>query len=423
MNTKQKPILSEKAMDYLLVISLFMSAYVISKTPAEIYLSYVPMFLLLPILIAKYGIPKLVLKVFLPIILMGFIYIELGQNTWAQFTKIAVGFFTSILFFDLIIQQYNFDLKKLFKVYMNACYIIAIIGIVQLISFHLGIRPLYNFHWILNKWGLSQGGLGIRVNSIFSEPSYVAASIAPAMFVSLYNLTSKKQYFISSRKSIAILILYFISFSSLGIFGFFTAIIFLFVKRGFITSALLAGPVLILIFTLAYNTIGEFKDRVDGTFEMFSTQNIYSYDIHGSSFVLYNNYHVAKTNFLENPLFGSGLGSQGHAFEKHSLTNQIGAVNIESNSADANSLFLRLLSETGIFGLGFFLIFLFKHYLPAKRAMSEEYWLISVGCLIIIILHLVRQGHYFYNGFPFFIWLYYYASKISKEKLNLANEK
>ena len=105
MNTKQKPILSEKAMDYLLVISLFMSAYVISKTPAEIYLSYVPMFLLLPILIAKYGIPKLVLQVFLPIILMGFIYIELGQNTWAQFTKIAVGFFTSILFFDLIIQR------------------------------------------------------------------------------------------------------------------------------------------------------------------------------------------------------------------------------------------------------------------------------------------------------------------------------
>jgi hypothetical protein len=172
-----------------------------------------------------------------------------------------------------------------------------------------------------------------------------------------------------------------------------------------------------------YNTIDEFKERVDGTYEIFSNQNISSYDVHGSSFVLYNNYHVATTNFLKNPLFGSGLGSHLIAFDKYSLTNQIGVIDIEFNSADANSMFLRLLSETGIFGTGLFMLFLIKNYIPRKRALNEEYWLISVGCLIIIIVHLARQGHYFYNGFPFFIWLYYYASKISKEKLNLANEK
>ena len=423
MNPRQKPILSERAIDLLFIISMFFNSYVITKNPAEIYLSYVPMFLLLPIFVMKYGVPRLVLKIFLPLLIMGVIYTQLGENTWTQFLKISLGFFTSLLFFHLILEHYKFNLERLFKIYMSACYILAIIGIIQLIAFYLGIVPLYKFNWILNKWSLSIGGLGVRVNSIFSEPSYVAASLAPAMFVSVYNISNKSSIFLARKKCILIILMYFLSFSSLGIFAFFISIIFLLVRKGFITAAVFAGPVTALAFFLAYNTIDEFKERADGTFEIFSTQNIYSYDIHGSSFVLYNNYHVATTNFLKNPLFGSGLGSHAVAFNKYSLTNQIGAVDIEFNSADANSMFLRLLSETGVFGTGFFIFFLIKNYLPRKRALNEEYWLISIGCLIIIIVHLIRQGHYFYNGFPFFIWLYYYTSKISRETLSLSNEK
>tara|TARA_B100000768_G_scaffold165114_1_gene167483 strand:+ start:19459 stop:20730 length:1272 start_codon:yes stop_codon:yes gene_type:complete len=422
MTKLQKPILSERVINFLLVISIFFNSYVITKSPAEIYFSYIPIALLLPVFLMKYGVSRIIFKIFLPLFFMGVIYIQLGENTWGQFLKISIGFFTSVLFFQLIIEHYKFNLERLFKIYMYACYIFAIIGVVQLIAFHLGIVPLYRFNWILNKWALSRGGLGLRINSIFSEPSYVAASVAPAMFVSLYNITNNSSLFLTKKKSIVIVLLYFLSFSSLGILAFVVALIFLLVRRGFITAAVFVGPVTVLVFFIAYQTIGEFKERVDGTVEIFSSQNIYSYDIHGSSFVLYNNYHVATTNFLKNPLFGSGLGSHVIAFDKYSLTNQIGVVDIEFNSADANSMFLRLLSETGIFGVGFFMFFLIKNYTPRKRALNEEYWLISVGCFIIIIVHLVRQGHYFYNGFPFFMWLYYYTSKISKEKLNLANE-
>ena len=416
MDSSQKPILSERATDFLLVISIFFNSYVITKSPTEIYLSYIPIFLLLPIFVMKYGVSRIILKIFFPLVIMGVIYIQLGENTWGQFIKITLGFFTSILFYHLILEHYKFNLEKLFKIYMYACYIFAVIGIVQLVSFYLGIAPLYRFNWILNKWSFSPGGLGIRVNSIFSEPSYVAASLAPAMFASLHNITSNSSIFLSKKKSIVIVLMYFLSFSSLGFFAFFIALIFLLVRKGFITAALFAAPVTLLAFFLTYNTIDEFKERVDGTYEIFSNQNIYSYDVHGSSFVLYNNYHVATTNFLKNPLFGSGLGSHLIAFDKYSLTNQIGVIDIEFNSADANSMFLRLLSETGIFGTGLFMLFLIKNYIPRKRALNEEYWLISVGCLIIIIVHLVRQGHYFYNGFPFFIWLYYYASRLSKAK-------
>lgn len=423
MTSLQKPLISERAIDFLLVTSIFFNSYVITKFPAEIYLSYVPIFLLLPILVMKYGVSRIILKIFLPLFIMGGIYIQLGENTWGQFLKISIGFFTSVLYFHLIIEHYKFNLERLFKIYMSACYIFAVIGVVQFVAFYLGITPLYRFNWILNKWSFSPGGLGLRVNSIFSEPAYVAASLAPAMFVSLYNITTHSSLFLTKKKGIVIVLMYFLSFSSLGIFAFFIALVFLLVRKGFITAAVFAGPLTALAFFLAYHTIDEFKERIDGTYEIFSEQNIYSYDIHGSSFVLYNNYHVATTNFLKNPLFGSGLGSHLIAFDKYSLTNQVGVVDIEFNSADANSMFLRLLSETGIFGTGFFIFFLIKNYLPRKRALNEEYWLISVGCLIIIIVHLVRQGHYFYNGFPFFIWLYYYASKISKEQLNLANEK
>ncbi len=408
--------------DVLVMTSIFMNSLVLLRSPAEIYLSYIPILILLPVLILKYGISPLILKIFLPIFLMGIVYVIVGENTLSQFLKISLGFGISILFYQLVFELYSKNISHLFKIYLISCYFIAIIGIIQLIAWHLGISPLYRFSWILNKWGVSEGGLGIRVNSIFSEPSYVAASLAPAMFTSIHSLSTGKYLFINRKKCITIVVMYLLSFSSLGIFALFIGFLFLLIRRGFITAALLSGPVLLISSFLAYQNIEEFRDRVDGTIEIFRTGNIYDYKIHGSSFVLYNNYHVATTNFLKNPLFGTGLGSHSTAFEKYSLTNKIGAVEIEFNSSDANSMFLRLLSETGIFGIILFLGFFFRNYIPHKSAVREEYWIISVGCFLIILLYLIRQGHYFYNGFPFFIWLYYYTKQKNKEALNIDHE-
>jgi hypothetical protein len=71
------------------------------------------------------------------------------------------------------------------------------------------------------------------------------------------------------------------------------------------------------------------------------------------------------------------------------------------------------MSETGIYGLSLMLFLLFRCWVFSPRAFERENWVMSNGLVIIIVIYLVRQGHYFYNGFPFFLWMYYYNFEIN----------
>ncbi|MFM7104733.1 MAG: hypothetical protein ACKOW8_04365, partial [Flavobacteriales bacterium] len=315
------------------------------------------------------------------------------------------------------IQQNNYDIKGLFRIYLQSAYIISIIGAFQIFSYLIRFTPGYNFRWIFNKWNPSPGGLGVRISSLLSEPAYFAAVIAPAFFVALYNILKRKEHFVSYRKSLLILAIYPLSYSSLGILGILIAILLMMINLGSVRYYLIMIPALYVIGRYSYNNVEEFKDRMDGTVEIYSTENIYSYDIHGSSFVLYNNSHIAWTNFKKHPLFGTGLGSHPTAFDRYSLTNEIGAVQIKFNKMDANSMLLRLLSETGLYGVLFMLYILFKNLIFRWRSAADEYWLMSNGITLIILIYLLRQGHYFINGFPLFLWMHFYLGKINRNQL------
>ena len=85
----------------------------------------------------------------------------------------------------------------------------------------------------------------------------------------------------------------------------------------------------------------------------------------------------------------------------------------KNNNADANSMLLRIVSETGLFGLIFIILFIRNNYI--KRTDDElpdnYYWLISNAVLIIILLQLIRQGNYTFGGFMAYMWLYYYTKQ------------
>ena len=119
--------------------------------------------------------------------------------------------------------------------------------------------------------------------------------------------------------------------------------------------------------------------------------------------------HVAVQNFKQNPLFGSGLGSHEIAFDKYNLNYMLGGI-YEFFAPDANSMFLRILSELGIMGVLFTFMFIFKFFVSKSLggAEDETYWLISNAILVIIFTQLLRQGNYTYNGFILFACMYYY---------------
>ena len=401
--------MSHKILVFSIYLTIFVSSIVFFKEPFEGYLSYIVYLVLFPFYVFRFGVPKWPLLLFLPLFISGIVYIEVGSNTYGQFFKIFIGFFLSVVFYHYVIEQFNLDVKKLFRWYVRGSVIVSYIGLFQVASYLVGFTPGYDFGWIFNKWSVPAGGIGIRMNSVFSEPANFAAVIAPAFFVAIYNVSVRKTLFMSRFESLVIILAYLLTFSSLGITGIFLAIVLLLFNFGFVRYAIVFIPLFVVSFDYAYNNVPDFRERLDGTINIFATQNVRDYDIHGSSFVLYNNAHIAYENFKRNPIFGTGLGSHPVAFDKYSFTNLPGVLPIKFNAQDANSMFLRLMSETGLYGLFMMLGLLFKCWVFRQRTSDTELWVISNAVSLIIMLYLFRQGHYFLNGFPFFLWLFYYT--------------
>ena len=390
-------------------ISIFINSYVFFKNPFEFYIGYLIYLALLPGFIYRFGFNRALFFIFLVLLINGVVNILVGNDTAAQFFKVFLGMFLAYSFYHYVFEEVGFEIEQLFQWYLKGSFFAAVLGLFQFLSYQIGFKDGYTFWHIFNKWGFAGGGLfGMRINSVFSEPTHLACVLAPAFFVSLYNLFNKQGYYLSKWQGIAIISVYILSFSGLGQAGIFLTFLFLAISYGLVRYIVILIPITILTFNVLYNNVKDFRYRLDGLVSLFSGEEFVQGTTHGSSFILYNNYTVALKNFQTNPLFGTGLGSHPVAFEKYSLAKDFKTFGFNFNGQDANSMFLRLMSETGLFGLIIFFVIMIKCYVKRDQQHLTYHWLISNGILVMILLNLFRQGHYFLNGFPFFMFLYYY---------------
>lgn len=416
----------DKRLLFLIIFSMFGTAWILAKEPVEIYIGYVVILLLLPVYIIRYGLPTKFWYFSLFFLATGFFNILLNNNTIDQFLKIFIGILISYLFYYFVFVRFNFDVRVLFRAYMRGAVLVSFIGLFQFFSYLAGFRPGYDYTWtgIFNKWNVSVGGnLGLRVNAIFSEPSTCAAVLAPAMFVALNNLFSFKNFMLKRWQSILILVVFILTFSSAGYFGLFVAILLLMINYGFGRFVFLFVPLLVIAFFVLYNSVEDFRYRWDSTVFLFQTGQVDIRTEHGSAIVFYNNFVVASENLKTNFLFGTGLGSHSVAFDQYSITKNIATFGFANNSSDANSMALRIMSELGSIGLVFSFIFLRRNFVRRNAADPDNnLWVISCAALCVIVMYLLRQGHYFLNGFPFFVWLYYYANQSLKAGVRVITE-
>ncbi len=429
--------------DIAIFSNLFFNGHVLTREPFELYVTYLPIILLLPVFFFRYRFPRELLYILIPLVITGILNILLGNNEFNNFFKIFANIALNLIFYRYVIEYYEYDTIRIFKMYMKCSFFVAVIGVVQWIGFWIRIEPLWNWKLFihLNKWGPVLGGIGIRINSTFSEPSGLGLSLGPACFMSIYALIKGDTEFISKQKALVILFVYLFTFSSLAYLGIFLSIVLLAMNFGFVRYVLIAVPVTVLLFVVAYKQAKEFRLRVDGLTALF-IDDVLSENknksktfrirhilerVHGSSFVLYNSFHVAGENFKNNPLFGSGLGSHEIAFDKYNLNSVLGGI-YKFNTADANSMLLRITSELGIMGLIFTFFFVFKFYVAKNLAGEEDehYWLLSNALLVLILIQLFRQGNYTFSGFMLYAWMYYFNRNKYleyKEGLNHPDEK
>ncbi|MGE0567499.1 MAG: hypothetical protein AB7O73_06080 [Bacteroidia bacterium] len=406
---QRKTYLSQLVIILSVYFTVFVSSFTFFKQPFEFHIGYLAYFTLVPLFYRKYGQVRPLLVIFSILLLVGVFNVYLGNNTFAQFFKVFIGLCLAYYLYYYFIKEFNWNIKRLFQWYLKGAYIASLIGAVQFVSYLLNIKFGYDYSWILNKWGVIPGGFfGIRINSIFPEPTYFATVLSTSFFVATFSLLTRNTQYYNIYQSILIVIVYFLSFSGIAQTAIFLAALFLMINFGLVRYIFVFIPVMIFMFNYLYSNVEEFKERYDSTIDLFSGGKFVLGKTHGSSFILYNNYVVATENFKKNPLFGTGIGSHVTAFEKYSIAKQIKHWGFNLNSADANSMFLRLMSETGLFGLGIFLVIIVKCYIKRNEDFESSHWIISNGILIMILLNLFRQGHYFLNGFPFFVLLYIY---------------
>ncbi len=408
---------------FLIYLTVFLSSYTFFKQPFEFHFGYLVYFTFVPILYRRYGQVKELLVVFLILLAVGLFNIFLGNNTAQQFFKVYIGLVLAYYLYYYVILEFKFEIEKLFLLYLKGSYYVSIIGLVQFVSYQVGFKPGYDYSWLLNKWGIIPGGFfGIRLNSIFPEPTYFATVLSAAFFIALYNLVFLKDYGYSKLQSVLIVGVYFLSFSGIGQTAIFLTGILLMVNFGLVRYIFLFVPVMFFLFGYLYDNVDEFRERYDSTVDLFSGEKFVLGKTHGSSFILYNNYVVATNNFKLNPLFGTGIGSHVTAFEKYSIAKDIKQWGFNLNSADANSMFLRLMSETGLFGLLIFAVIMIKGYVKRDEDFDTPHWLISNSILIMMLLNMFRQGHYFLNGFPLFVLMYIFNAISYNQLLDKKNE-
>ena len=405
---------------WIIFIILFSSGFIFFKIPFEFYFHYIFLFSLTPFFLIKFGFPKYILQLFIIPFVIGLIHVTLKNNLTFTFLKIIAGLLISLIFFESLLKNYNYNILHVFEIYCKACWILVLIAIFQIFSFLIGFEYGYNYSWLLNKWGFVDGGLiGFRVNSILSEPTYLATSLSPVVFVSIRNLIQNDSLIFSKLKSLIIIIISILTTSSIGYLGIIISLLFslnLFRLRYIIFAIFIS----ISGFIISYKNVSDFSNRVNSARGLWIEKDFKIENTNNSSFVLYNNLHIAKENLLNYPIFGTGLGSHETAFKKFTLTKSLIQYDFEFNIKDGNSLFVRLCTETGLIGLIFILIIIYNGFIYKTHIQQDTDYhrIISQAIFVFILLVLIRQGNYMLNGLPF-IFLIYHFNKISyNEKIN-----
>lgn len=412
-------VYSQENINKLTIFTIFATAYVFFRAPFEFYIFYLAILILIPYFFRYYSLSRAFLLIILLLGIAGLYGVSAGTNTMKNFLKTYLSIAFVYTFYYYSFASNGFKIEKLFLLYIKAAYWVAVIGLVQFGCFLINFVPGYNFKWFLNKWTLVTAGGIIRVNSIISEPSQLAFVLAPALFISIYNLMNNQNFLFSKFKSYVFIIVSLLTFSTHAYIILLFSVVFILLKRISFSKTILLLLGLFFAFSYIYKNFELVSKRVDDS--LLVVQKIdkihdrkFLVGLNSSSFTLLNNYIVTIEAFKNNPLIGGGLGSHPVSFEKYSLTKSINLPFLDFNKADANSLFLRLTSETGLLGISIFLVIMLRFRVSDSTNLKR--WIISHSILVMMIAGFLREGHYFHSGVPFFIFAYIFNYKQAKEE-------
>lgn len=356
------------------------------------------------------------LKLFYLLILINSVLlIKLKKITINSYFLLLIGFFLvhGILAYLIIGIPINYMLSQVIGISITGIYYYNFVSFFpksELIKVYtklsLYVSIVGYLLWALNI-NLNDGE---RLQSIFKEPAHYAIVVIPACY---YYLKQKK--YLSFATIFGTLVL---SQSSIGYIGCFLMIVLPYFNFKRLTYLCILLPFALGTFYLIYLKNPAVKLRFDDTYHSLSAVSTgkFAYETNQSTYALLSNAFVTKKNFESHPL-GTGIGSHFYMHTYYYYYNMRPPSYLKVlksdkiNAPDAASLFLRIVSEFGLFGLLFVIYFIYL----LINAFSNTSLFFNQGLMIFFLLKLLRDGHYFPPEMFFFVWLLFYPKKVNHD--------
>lgn len=302
----------------------------------------------------------------------------------SQFGGIALMSFYHYNFLRL----QRFDFLRLFHLYSTVAFWVTC---ASLISFP--IRYFLHLGYVAVYWPMQ-------------EPQHFVAVMFPAAFYFWYRAAQFNQ---DMRKATIFVVALLFGYSSTGFLGMLLSVAFL--TRKIQKRLVIIVPLIAALAVGLYFSVENFRDRVNSFTTIVQSGDIGEVSTL-SAYIYFTNAFVTYEVVSRDPVLGNGLGSHFISHDRYlgaDVRQHEFSEFSKENAADANSMFLRILSEQGLLGLGLAIWFLVRYF---PKGASEPAF-IARGIFIYCLLILLREGHYFRPEFYFFLLGYVCLHKLS----------
>ncbi|MBL7810747.1 MAG: hypothetical protein JNL57_00870 [Bacteroidetes bacterium] len=455
----------ERILVFLMVLSVFLDEFIVgastnearAQMPFDLYYYYfIYLVFLIHYMVKRKAMPFWPRWFAIPILILFGISIGVGniEGTFGfPMIKQLLGItYSSIAYFSLV-KYTGFDLQRIFRLYLRISYWVAVWAILEqvmrLLHFDLkfkggGVESLLRFAGFWNLFDNSKAvSLGLyRSYSIMGEPYFLAVALIPALYYYLSCFIGPRhtRNWTHLRSFLVVLFGYLFTFSSAGYIGLGLMFAFLLLNWGFLNfkhGRILFLPLILLIIIPRLdsfkNIFKELTIRIDDTLKAFTSTKKLSKNelakLNSSTFALFSNFMVAQKSFEKRPLTGSGLGSHEISYDlyfEELLGKRFKIIFGKFNTKDANSLFIRLMSETGIIGIAAFLFFLLRFAIGRKPSLNPDLVLLVLmnqGIFIMFVVRLMRTGNYLGQGFFLFFFLFAYSAIQIRREMTQSRKK
>ena len=278
------------------------------------------------------------------------------------------------------------DIVKIFEIYVKVSVFVCCLGLLQFALYACG------FFVYVDVPG--------RINSIMPEPSHLAIAIFPAM--SYFWMTRGVRDW-RTLTVLAVLVgtLSVTAYIMLGVF-----VVLLYFKFNRLNSYVCLAVVFAFAMA-AYFASDTVAYRVDDVVAYLTSGSLEQTNL--TTFSVFSNLKVAWFSLIRDPFFGAGLGNHESAYLTY-FSDVAEFTARESrfgfNMKGGHSLFIRLLSETGLVGFGLVIFCLFRFRVKDRDSV---FYAISFSCLMYFVGRVFKLSGYFDYGIYFFAMAYLWS--------------